>query len=65
MSLDDLRRQALESSDATGFDPRAVADDDLLFGMNAVERMFVSIGLFLVVSILSFLLLLLSGSIEI
>lgn len=72
MSLDDLRRKALAADDGDPFAEMmggaAVAqapEEDLLFGLNALERMFLAIGLFLVISILSFLVLLLSGSIEI
>lgn len=65
MSLEDLRRKAIDESE----DPFSAAaaqeeyGEDLLFGLNAVERMFLSIGLFLVVTIFSFLLLLMSDSI--
>ncbi len=70
MSLEDLRKQALESAEDDPFADSSYGrvieeEDDLLFGMNAVERMFLSVGLFLIVSILSFLVLLLSGSIEV
>jgi hypothetical protein len=72
MSLDDLRKRALADSDSDPFaelvgSGGAVAqqEEDLLFGLNAVERMFLSMGLFMTVSVLSFLILLMSGSIEI
>lgn len=64
--LDDLRQAALNQDD----DPleshqRAMAqvDDDRLFGMSALERMFVSIGLFGITLIISMLLLVLTDSI--
>jgi hypothetical protein len=65
MSLEDLRRKAIDEAEDP-FGPAAVQEEygeDLLFGLNAVERMFLSIGLFLVVTIFSFLLLLMSDSI--
>lgn len=70
MSLEDLRKQALEAAEDDPFADSSYGrviqeEDDLLFGMNAIERMFLSVGLFLIVSILSFLVLLLSGSIEV
>lgn len=70
MSLEDLRKQALDSAEddpfaESGYGRVIESGDDLLFGMNAIERMFLSVGLFLIVSIMSFLILLLSGSIEI
>jgi hypothetical protein len=72
MSLDDLRKRALADSDSDPFaelvgSGGAMAqsqEEDLLFGLNAVERMFLSMGLFMTVSILSFLILLMSGSIQ-
>jgi hypothetical protein len=59
-SIDELRRQALEEeiiveSYETYMDQ---ARSDRLFGMTAAERMFVSIGCFLVTSLAGFLLLL-------
>ena len=66
MSIDDLRELALKEDEPEFSDFNAEAErgrDDKIFGMNAVERMFLSVGLFLVVSVLSFLLLLLTDSI--
>lgn len=70
MSLEDLRKQALDAAEddpfaESGYGRVIQEEDDLLFGMNAIERMFLSVGLFLIVTILSFLILLLSGSIEV
>ena len=51
MSMDDLRRQALESELEDGSFDEYLADDegpDRMFGMTAAERMFVSVGCFLV-----------------
>lgn len=64
MSLEELRRKAIDQAEDP-FGPAAQEEsaEDLLFGLNAVERMFLSIGLFLVVTIFSFLLLLMSDSI--
>ena len=69
--LDSLRQSALAADD----DPfeswessavrRQEVDEGKIFGLNAVERMFLSIGLFFVVAVLSFLLLLLTSSITI
>lgn len=68
MSLEDLRRKALAQDEDDPFEGSGLAAgeqaEDLLFGLNAVERMFLSIGLFLVISIFSFLILLLAGSIQ-
>jgi hypothetical protein len=66
-SIDELRRQALEEeiiveSYETYMDQ---ARSDRLFGMTAAERMFVSIGCFLVTSLAGFLLLLVMGKIAI
>lgn len=61
MSLDDLRRQALESERDTTSYEEYLADDvgpDKMFGMTAAERMFVSIGCFMVTCLGGFLLLL-------
>lgn len=70
MSLDDLRKKALDADDdpfSDGYEGASVArrevSNDKLFGLNPVERMFLSIAFFLVVSVLSFLILLLSDSI--
>ena len=61
MSLDDLRRQALEhGAEEESFD-EYLADGvgpDKMFGMTAAERMFVSVGCFLVTALGGFLLLL-------
>jgi hypothetical protein len=69
MSLEDLRRKALAEDDDDPFADSSFAledeGEDLLFGLNAVERMFLSIGLFLVISIFSFLILLMADSIQI
>lgn len=67
--LSNLRKiaQELEEDDPFELDSAAVGKgqvrDDKIFGLNPVERMFLSIGLFLVVSVLSFMLLLLTDSI--
>lgn len=64
MGIDDLRRQALEGDlDQEGYE-EYLADEvapDRIFGMTAAERMFVSIGCFLVTCLGGFLLLLLMG----
>lgn len=65
MSLEDLRRKAIEEVEDPFGPGLQEADDELLFGLNALERMFLSMGLFLVVTILSFLLLLMADSIQI
>jgi hypothetical protein len=64
--LDDLRQAALNQDD----DPleshqRAVAkvEDDRLFGMTALERMFLSVGLFGITLVISMLLLIVTDSI--
>jgi hypothetical protein len=65
MSLEELRRKAIDDAEDP-FGSAAAQEEygeDLLFGLNAVERMFLSIGLFLVVTVFSFLLLLMSDSI--
>jgi len=64
-SIDELRRQALEEeiiveSYETYMDQ---ARSDRLFGMTAAERMFVSIGCFLVTLLSGFVLLLALGKI--
>jgi hypothetical protein len=60
MGLDDLRRQALEEDQQVlGYEqaaPRVASDK--MFGMTAAERMFVSIGCFLLTSLIGFFLLL-------
>lgn len=68
-NLDELRRKALESDEPEDAFFGNVAnnvqrvDDGKIFGLNAVERMFLSVGLFLVVSVLSVFLLLITSSI--
>jgi hypothetical protein len=70
-SLDSLRYKALADDDDpfSGFEDQAVsrreADEGKIFGLNAVERMFLAIGFFLVVTVLSVLLLIITSSIEI
>lgn|SRR5690606_6253036 len=65
----DLLRERLLVEDEPDFEDAQVlvknVDDGKIFGLNAVERMFLSIGLFLVVSVLSVLLLLMTDSIAI
>jgi hypothetical protein len=69
MGLDDLRKQALDADDDPFDDGAAVAVarreivDDKMFGLNPVERMFLSIGLFLVILAISVLMLLITDSI--
>jgi hypothetical protein len=71
MSLDELRRMAQDADDDPFEDweeysvQRGEVEEELIFGLNPVERMFLAIGLFLVVSILSFLILLVTESIVI
>lgn len=68
-NLDDLRRSVLERDEpedqqfgviASGARP---VQDDKIFGLDPVERMFLSVGLFLVVGVFSVLLLLVTDSI--
>jgi len=63
--MDDLRQQALveqiESEDIDKYAARASSEK--IFGMTAPERMFVSIGCFLMTSLVGFLLLLLTDKI--
>jgi hypothetical protein len=63
--LDDLRRQALEderiAQDIDRIAPHVA--DDKIFGMTAAERMFVSIGCFLLTSLAGFFLLLIMDKI--
>lgn len=62
--LDDLRRAAQSKEGAFTESPvQAHAEDDRLFGMTALERMFLSIGLFGVVLVVSVMLLLVTNSI--
>lgn len=59
--LDDLRQKALEEQEVQERYEELLANDvhsDRLFGMSPVERMFVSIGCFLLTSLGGFLLLL-------
>lgn len=67
--LEHLRQLALENEEPSFEDFSNVVvketDDGRIFGMNAVERMFISIGLFLVVTVFSVMLLLLTDSIAI
>ncbi len=69
-SLNSLRYKALAEDDDpfSGFEDKAVTrrevDEGRIFGLNAVERMFLSIGLFLVITVLSVLLLILTDSIQ-
>ncbi|WP_119067977.1 hypothetical protein [Aggregatilinea lenta] len=60
-NLDELRRRALEEEEVVeSYEVFAAPEEppEHIFGMTAVERMFVSIGCFLVVSLSGFLLLL-------
>ncbi len=60
MSIDDLRRQAMEE-ELVVEDPNqylAPSRSDKLFGMTAAERMFVSVGCFFLTTLGGFLLLL-------
>jgi hypothetical protein len=67
MGLDDLRRQALEeeqvAEDLDKIVPHVASDK--IFGMTAAERMFVSIGCFLLTSLAGFFLLLIMDKIAI
>lgn len=69
--LDELRQMVIDQDepDWEGLENAAVkgadVDDGRIFGLNAVERMFLSIGLFLVVTVFSVLLLLITDSIAI
>ena len=69
MSMDDLRRQILEDERrkiVEAQDRQIVASTpapEKMFGMTAAERMFVSIGCFLVTSLGGFLVLLLTDRI--
>jgi hypothetical protein len=67
MGLDDLRRKALEE-ERVGEDIDKIAPtvaSDKIFGMTAAERMFVSVGCFLLTSLGGFFLLLIMGKIAI
>ena len=63
--LQSLRQELLESERPIGEFEELLPEtaDDRIFGMTAVERMFVSIGCFLVTSLFGFVLLLLLGKI--
>ena len=63
--LQSLRQELLESDQPIGQFEELITEsaDDRIFGMTAVERMFVSIGCFLVTSLAGFVLLLLLGKI--
>ncbi len=69
--LDELRQMVIDQDEPEWEDLDSVAvkgnevDDGRIFGLNAVERMFLSIGLFLVVTVFSVLLLLITDSIAI
>ncbi len=66
--LEELRRKALEEQEVQKhYDEVLAAEvhDDTLFGMTAVERMFVSIGCFLATTLGGFLLLLVMDKIAI
>jgi hypothetical protein len=64
MGLDDLRRQALEEERVVE-EIVPPATSDKIFGMTAAERMFVSIGCFLLTSLAGFFLLLIMDKIAI
>lgn len=64
--LDDLRQATLDQDDEPIVSHRASVakeDNDRLFGMNPIERMFLSIGLFFLTLVGSVLLLLVTESI--
>ena len=66
--LDDLRQKALEEQEVQDRYEELIATDvqsDTLFGMSPVERMFVSIGCFLLTTLGGFLLLLVMEKIAI
>ena len=62
MGMDDLRNLALEDEEVSQDSYETVmvknVSSDRLFGMTAAERMFVSVGCFLVTSLVGFLALL-------
>jgi len=63
--LDDLRQAAAEQDNDGGYESAlAGLDEDRLFGMTAIERMFVAIGIFGITVIISMILLIASSSIE-
>jgi len=66
--MDDLRRLALEEEEEADHFENYLAQNvrsDKMFGMTPAERMFVSIGCFLVTGLGGFLLLLVMGKIAI
>jgi hypothetical protein len=64
--LDDLRQAARDQEDDGGYESAlAGLEEDRLFGMTALERMFVAIGIFGITVIISMILLIASNSIEI
>jgi hypothetical protein len=63
--LDDLRQAARDQEDDGGYESAlAGLEEDRLFGMTALERMFVAIGIFGITVIISMILLIASNSIE-
>ena len=65
--LDDLRQAAQDQDEGSGGYESALTglDEGRLFGMTALERMFVSIGIFGITIIICMILLIGSNSIEI
>ena len=63
--LDDLRQAAQDQDDDSiaYVEPDEKVDDGKLFGMTAVERMFISVGLFGLTLVISLLLLIATDSI--
>jgi hypothetical protein len=64
--LDDLRRAAQEEDEDVDFGgaaPSVKVQEDKLFGMTAIERMFLSIGFFGVVLVISVMMLLATDSV--
>lgn len=67
VDLSDLRQAALdqEYDVRTSYDSAVVrVEEDKLFGMTAVERMFLSIGVFGLVLVVSMILLIVTDSIQ-
>lgn len=68
-NLDELRQIVLDKDEPGAGDFGEIAagtqtvDDGRIFGLNAVERMFLSMGLFMVVTVTSVLLLLVTSSV--
>lgn len=68
-NIEELRKKVLEREEPDLESFGAIdkstqrVDDDRIFGLNGVERMFLSIGLFLVVSMFSVLLLIATASV--